>query len=229
LTEHQIEHILKTNAELKGIVCGSEMIIDKFINSGSIRSLYPLLEKWIVVVNKYIKFCNCQDCQWWHTEPALISSLAAAAWQIGGIAIEEYCVEKGKKNESWPGQCDLYIDTGNQEFACEGKLICTAIGRQASKKLNDVKSGLDSACADARKLNKDEGRRLGVCFVVPYLPSSDKRYIDQCIYRWLNKIETIGYSSIAWVFPKKTRMLKGDDACFYPGVVLLIKEVFKQL
>lgn len=205
------------------------MEIDKFINSGSIRSLYPLLEKWIIVVNKYIKICNFQDCQWWHTERALFSSLSAAAWQSGAIAIEEYCVEKGRKSELWPGQCDLYINTGHQEFACEGKLIWTAIGRQSTKKLNDVKLGLDSACADARKLNKEEGRRLGVCFAVPYLPPSDKGYFNQCIYRWLEQIENLDYSSVAWVFPKKIRTIKGYDDRFYPGVALLIKEVFKQI
>ena len=204
------------------------MQIEQHINSGTIKSLRPLLEQWVSVVHKYLKFCNWEDCQWWYTEPASISSLSAAAWQLGGIAIEEYSVEKGKKAELWSGKCDLYIDTGIQKFACEGKQIWTAIGRKASQKCDDIKSGLNSACDDARKLKKDEGRRLGLCFVIPYLPPSEEPYIDEMLHEWLRKIETLDYSSIAWVFPKKVRKIKGDDGYFYPGVVLLVKEVFRQ-
>jgi len=101
----------------------NNMNIEQHINSKKIRSLFPLLKGWISVIHKYLKYCNWQDCQWWHTERASISSLAAAAWQIGGIAIQEYAVEKGTKKESWSGQCDLYFDIGNQKFACEGKHV----------------------------------------------------------------------------------------------------------
>jgi hypothetical protein len=204
------------------------MQIERHINSGDIRSLLPLLNKWTSVVNKYLEFCNWKDCPWWYTEPASISLLAAAAWQMGGIAIEEYRVVKGKKSSSWSGQCDLFIDTGNHKFACEGKQVWTAIGRQASQKCDDIKSALNSACDDARKLNKDEGRRLGICFVVPYLPPSDEDYIDDRLDSWLKKIEAMDYSSIAWVFPKKVTKIKGDDKYFYPGTVMVVKEVFRQ-
>lgn len=91
-----------------------------------------------------------------------------------------------------------------------------------------AEAGLRDACADARKLTKNEGRRLGLCFAVPYLPARDKDHIEQQLKLWLKDLQnTIKYSSIAWAFPEEARYHKSNDGKFYPGVVLLVKEVFR--
>ena len=40
-----------------------------------------------------------------------------------------------------------------------------------------------------------------------------------------NNKEKIGYSSIAMIFPEKTRKQDKEEQHHYPGIVLLIKEV----
>ena len=80
---------------------------------------------------------------------------------------------------------------------------------------------------DTTTLEDDEyeGRRLGMCFVVPRLPKAEIKNKDKPIIEFQEIIkEKIDYSSIAMVFPQKTEDLN-TERYHYPGVVLLIKEV----
>ena len=189
--------------------------------------LRPVLEQWFEVLKRYLdSFKKQRDRQWWYNERATLSSLAAAVWIADGIALEEYRTKKGKKSEKWAGRCDLFFRLGTHDFACEAKQVWCSFGSGATKTLEKIKNALSIACKDAGNLDKNEGRRLGICFVIPYLPPSGTRQIivDQQITRWLEAIMTLDYSLISWVFPKNTRS-PVDDSYIYPGVVMLIKEI----
>ena len=207
------------------------------INTGKIKSLYSVLYEWNEVLHIYLKKSGYEDCHWWHIERAILSSFAAAVWLNDGIALEEYSEEKKIKNQNkkrkqdrtFTGRCDLYFEIGKQRFACEAKKITCGIGGKSnpSKTIELVKRGLKKACKDVKKIPKDEGRRLGMCFVVPRLPKSEIENKDKPIIEFQNIIkEKINYSSIAMVFPqrKQTRKLN-TEKYHYPGVILLIKEV----
>ena len=208
------------------------------IKAGKIRSLDSVLNKWNKILHKYLEKTHYWDCHWWHIERAILSSFAAAVWKNGGIALEEYGLEKKRKKQSekkrkqdrtYTGRCDLYFETGKQKFACEAKKITCGIGGKSnpSKTISLVKRELGKACDDAKKIPKDEGRRLGMCFVVPRLPKDEIENKDKPIIEFQNIIkEKINYSSIAMVFPqrKQTRKLN-TEKYHYPGVILLIKEV----
>lgn len=201
----------------------------KKVNSGSIRSLYDFLHSWTKIIDSYIHYCEYEDNPWWYNERASLSTLAAAAWSCGGISLEEYSTEKGKHDDPWSGRCDLFLGMKNEFFACEGKQAWCPIGRQAKNGIKNISDSLSLACDDARKLDKQEGRRLGICFAVPYLPKKEEKYIEEQINKWLLKIEKeIEYSSYAWVFPKEVRLLSSPKGYFHPGIAVIIKEVFRK-
>lgn len=202
------------------------MKLERCINSGRIRSIRPVLEEWARVVAKYIKSCNNKDNPWWYNERASLSCLAAAAWRNGGIALEEYYTEKGKEFRSWNGRCDLYFSAGEESFGCEAKQAWCAIGKKARSGVDEAEKKLKDACKEARQLSKDEGRRLGLCFAVPYLPIKDKMHLDTLLNKWIEELKSLEYSSIAWIFPGKSRYHTHEGE-LYPGVVLLIREVFR--
>jgi len=57
------------------------------------------------------------------------------------------------------------------------------------------------------------------------LPVGNDRSTEKQLENWLKKIiQNNEYSSIAWVFPKKTRRIEFEGN-FYPGVVLLTKKI----
>jgi hypothetical protein len=199
------------------------MKLTKNVYSGSIRSLRPVLEEWIRLVARYINV-RPDDNPWWYNERASLSCLAAAAWSNNGIALEEYCTEKGRGAKAWSGRCDLFFQAGNQSFGCEAKQAWCSIGPMARSGIAEADTGLKEACADAKKLRKDEGRRLGLCFAVPYLPEKYGADTENLLQGWLKELKSLDYSSIAWIFPKNARYHVYEREV-YPGVVLLVKEI----
>ena len=205
------------------------MEIEKYINSGSIRCFHPILKSWTEALERYLGCLQNEDSPWWYNERATLSSFAAAAWVAEGIALEEYSTEKGKHGEAWKGRCDLFLGIQGQFFGCEAKQVWCAVGRTARGGRAVVEAGLRKACGDARKLKRREGRRLGLCFAVPYFPDRDRDHIEGHLKPWLEGLKGIEYSCIAWSFPEETRYLKSVNGYFYPGVVLVVREVFRQV
>jgi len=62
---------------------------------------------------------------WSYGERASIGFLAAAAWQSGAVALEEWGTHKYKSKKRCRGRCDLYIFHKNQEFYVEAKFMRT--------------------------------------------------------------------------------------------------------
>ena len=207
------------------------MQTESYINSGKIRALHPILKSWINTTLEYLKYFDEPDCSWWYNERASLSSFAAAVWKVGGIALEEYAIDKGKEHELWTGRCDLFMGLKSDQFACEAKQAWCPIGRTAKNGIVNLKKGLTEACKDARKLPKEEGRRLGICFAVPYLPPRDNKVIEKQLKNWLNSIcNSIDYDAISWLFPPKIRGdMKTVNGFYYPGTVLIIKEIHRQV
>ncbi|MCI5145763.1 MAG: hypothetical protein D3923_09575 [Candidatus Electrothrix sp. AR3] len=206
------------------------MNIESYVNSGTIGSLHPVLISWIKTINDYMDYFDIPDSPWWYNERATLSLFAAAVWKAKGIALEEYATIKGKKNDSWAGRCDLFIGLPSYQFACEAKQAWCPIGRTAQKGTENARKGLIDACKDARKLEKTEGRRLGICFAVPYLPKRDSEILEEQLENWLKYIRGLECSSIAWTFPQKTRRkIVTEEGYYFPGVVAIIKEIFRQV
>lgn len=203
-------------------------IKNEYVNSGNIKSLYLILTNWIEINKRFLEHFEYKDSPWWYNERATLSSLAAATWLSGGIALEEYStVKKYNEEKSWSGRCDLYIGTPSKiGFACEAKQAWCPIGKKAENGIVNAEKALNVACNDAKKLDGDEGSPLGICFAVPYLPSRDENIIEEQLSNWLQLIEKIDHSSIAWIFPERARFsIESKNNYYHPGVVLLIREL----
>lgn len=202
------------------------MDLDSYVNSGNFKSLHPILNEWILCIDKFLS--EADDRAWWYNERATLSILAAAAWMSGSgnIALEEYVTDKGHKASSYKGRCDLFIGTKSNNYACEAKQIWCSIGGSAKNTQEIIKKGLKSSEKAARKLQSHEGQRLAITFIVPKLPPSDESNIDKLLKLWLKEIRTYECSCIAWTFPAKIRRQPSESSgYFYPGVVMIIQEI----
>ena len=199
-----------------------------YINCGELKSLRPILKKWVRLNRRYCEMESWEECAWWANERASISTLAAAAWTIGGIALEEYSTAKVSKKQQRTGRCDLYIKIGkDKKFACEAKQIIPRLNKGNAHDTSNVKEQFDWACDDARNLSSGEGRRLGLCFVAPRFPHSQIPF-DDCLEEYLENLQRLNFHAIAWYFPNKARHMKWKtNQRIYPGVVLLIREIFR--
>ncbi len=81
-----------------------------------------LLNKWFDIMEDYIEKSK-DDLPYWHSERANTGFLAAAAWKIGALAIEEYFTKRVYSSKRYNGQCDLWIKYKNFEFSAEAKQL----------------------------------------------------------------------------------------------------------
>ena len=212
------------------------------------NALKQILKSWIECNDEYSRIVDTEpSAPWWYGERSSTGLLSAAAWrQKGWIALEEYGVskiarktadsEKQNNRNLFSGRCDLFIANKNFKcsFAFEAKIAWQNIGPKVKeeKKLEKVKTALQLAFDDARKLPKEEAlTRAGLCFVVPRISGADRlsdTEIENLLEHWLNELlNKINWEAAAWVFPESTRRLTSADspkAC-YPGTILLLRSV----
>lgn len=176
------------------------------------------------MLNRYVEVCEGDDCQWWYTERAILSSCAAAVWLCEGVALEEYNAKNKDKEPKWKGRCDLFFGLWNRFFACEAKqLWCKGEIFQSGAFI--IENSLKGAQADAKCLYEREGARLGICFVIPHF-AADQDACNQLLVRWPEQFKSVNADARAWAFPKGARSLKSSyDGQFYPGVALFIRKV----
>lgn len=210
---------------------------ETYINSGSIRTIRPILEAWTEILQKYIDVNSddkvVYDTPWLYNERAILSTFAAAAWKAEGVALEEYnSYKKGLKDKKKNslGRCDLFFMPKNYEsFICEAKMVWCPLAKRKIKRFTRIYSKLCEAVEATKRLNPEEGRRLALCFAIPYIQKADQERTDEFLDKWFKEItdnaNKAEYSSVAWYFPEKTRQFLLEDDQIYPGVALLVKEI----
>jgi hypothetical protein len=196
------------------------MSLNKHAHAGRFHNLRKVLSAWIRLNNRYFKSLR-KDAAWWYNERAALGIFAAAAWDAGGVALEEYSTKKGRGQTVWRGRCDLFLKIGNSEFACESKMTWLALRATTRNRLNET---LDAAHVDAKKLPHYEGTRFGICFVPVYLPMKYEGDIDKLLAEMQQEMLENNYDALAWCFPKKARHLSyGNELC--PGLFVILKAV----
>ncbi len=195
------------------------------VTTPGIRSLHSLLWTWTGLVSTTAReWVAEKDCLWWYTERALVSTLAAAAWVDGGQALEEYSNEKGRGPKRYLGRCDLYLYTASEEFVVEAKLRWCDVGTNSSEGVGGVKEQLKIACNDARDLRGYGARRLGMVFVVPRYPCSQRMKRHRLLSRWQKQLTGIRAGALAWTLPLAAQELTWKNHV-YPGVAVVVREV----
>jgi hypothetical protein len=194
--------------------------INGHANGRRFGTLEKILWTWVKLNEQF--FIQSRDGSWWYNERASISVLAAAAWMTGGVALEEFSAKKRQNKIEHSGRADVYLNLNGREFACEAKFTWLSV--RSKNPITKIKDVLDSACKDAKCLNRNEGRRFGVCFVPVYLSKGNVLQFDTLIESLQKKIVLANFDAVAWSFPVKARRLtfeKSDQ--FHPGSFVIFK------
>ena len=160
---------------------------DVKIRYKKLKPLEPLLHKWIDLNNGYCKAFP-GDSLYWYNERATLSSLAAAVWKGNGYALEEYRTDKRFGKDQWPGRSDLWFSWGKTDYLVEAKQIWSSLfslSRESFEKISEALKVAKSAVVENRE---DVGNRLGVVFVVPYIPPSKKADREDLIKKFIEKL-----------------------------------------
>lgn len=199
--------------------------------------LKDILKKWMILNREIARswLAKDRDVPWWYNERAALSIFAGAVWKAGknNCVLEEYSEDKrriskrGKiADKKYRGRGDCYFNVGKDDFIAEAKICFPGINTGNLPKVEDqVRKGIEKACKDIKKSKPYGQRRLAFLFVCP--KTKDKKLIGERIRNFVEKIKKKGeWDAMAWIFPDFARTVKDRDTKkYYPGIVLLIKEV----
>lgn len=209
--------------------------------SGKLQKLEPLLWSFVETVETYCR--ETAQPPYWFNERASVSLMAAAAWRIGWIAIEEYVTRKvlaERSDVNSPtdrhGRCDLFARSpAGTRFAFEAKHVAGT----PEKLRESLIVSLKAAREDASMLFATEAdARVALAFAVPIFPVEmlDRPgAIDAEIRKVVGAAEQgsladagkplIGgprRSTYAYTFPPGMRTTKGPAGKFvWPGVMVI--------
>ncbi|BCP53349.1 hypothetical protein K32_19660 [Kaistia sp. 32K] len=192
-------------------------------NKGALTRLFV---GWIEAVTKYSRAMRDDDAGYYYGERANVSLLAAGAWLVDGIALEEYASEKAREGGSGAGRADLFASINGTLFGIEAKHKWTRAEWSDEVLQRRIKSGVDGAVSDALCLG-DELCRYGCVFIVPRFatkPRSREAWqssigfeIDRIV-----RLSGTGVDGWAWCFPVHSRKMEHGGA-YYPGVLVALK------
>ena len=189
-------------------------------HAGQLPSLAPVLREWIDANHEYCRRSKWADVPWAYNERASLSTLAAAFWLSGGVALEEYAEVKGLA----AGRCDLYGSIGKNGYVLEAKLLWISLRGRHWRRAIDTK--LRDARKDVRKTRIQFGEtRLAVVFVAPYLGGKKPDVSEIVIDRFVQSLATRKDLCCAWTFPKRARGFtwKGFKNWRFPGAAIVIQ------
>ena len=201
-----------------------------------LKGLSPVLQEWINVVSTYSESYKDDAC-YLYNERTSIGMLAAAAWRLDWVALEEFSTQKANKDiadKHANGRCDLKIANLSTSYAIEAKQAWQPKGSRVSDEWLYVNRMRNFAKIDSQVLIKDQGtHRLSAVFVSPRFKVSDienfpnKEAITESINKWLKGLKKLEkLHAYAYIFPWRNRLLlRGENEQYiYPGTVLLISE-----
>lgn len=89
-----------------------------------------------------------------------------------------------------------------------------------------LKEALKNAKQSTIELQKQEGRRLAICFAVPYFSKTDRNKLKGLIKKFIEALTQTSAASYAYYFINKNfEDCEGDDGRLYPGNAIIIKEI----
>jgi hypothetical protein len=202
--------------------------------AGPLPELAPMFRRWIRANLVYVDQCEDTDAPWWFNERAALSTVAAASWLAGGIALEEYTAPKvppgaNPRALSNRSRCDLFLSFkrsarrgDNHNFITEAKIIWPKLDSPKLAQL--VAQGVDKVRRDTRRtLNDGYSRRLGILLISPWL---DRAAMDEWrghALGFVKVLRSLEGVAIAWVFaPNPWKLLWRGRREYYPGSALVI-------
>lgn len=196
----------------------------EYYEAPGVPALKPVLAQWIAVQREYTRQTG-DDYSRYYRERASTGFLAVAAWQAGGVALEEWSTEKGPRNDARKGRCDLYIRLGKRPFHIEAKHMWSRVAGNQDKQVELVQRNLDRAVADAKDLRCPREERFGILFIAPYIPPWKQTDMTSKVAAWLQSIYEIPHSAIAWLFLDRHKLKPNGRQKVVPGIVLIVRSL----
>jgi hypothetical protein len=198
--------------------------------SGPLPEFRPVFKCWLQLHQRYIKSWRYADVPRVYGERSSLSLLAAAAWQCGGIALEEFSAAKKPratnadipvKTDSY-GRCDLFISVKGRDFLMEAKRCWPSLDGDVTTR---VSKALLKATKDVRRNDTYVGaHRLGVVLIGPHSRRDSGADIDFAIGEFVQSLAQMKGCASAWFFPPSTRSFAvTDDKRLYPGAAVVVK------
>lgn len=190
-----------------------------------------LLEKWAELMTRFIRVSeSCSsgsDLPYWYNEYSNINNLAAAAWILDGVGLQEYTVDKCEQaDKTTKGRCDLWLCVPSLkiEYTIEAKFNwpstyeatikdCSGLIQRASKQVRNYGKGVKNC------------EKMAACFLSPYNASErDAREILDKLRKWFCEERRTPPGLLAiYEPPAGTKTdFEGD---YYPGVALFAQMV----
>ena len=205
--------------------------------SSPLAPLAPIMLKWFRVIDDYQRATlDVGDVPYWYNERASLSTLAAAIWKSGGVALEEYKTTKtrgGPKKGKYEGRADLWFTWKGKDYVGEAKHVEFAMQRRSTAEDTYARTqrALKSAKKSVRLCPGAEGRRLEVVFVTP---SVRKAYWDHgptraalldAFHRGLERTDPC---LLAWTRPRPTPFVKYDGKTWYYPIAAVVVRMLKR-
>jgi hypothetical protein len=190
------------------------------------KDIQRVLKEWRGAVKVWCDKLGGDDIPWWYNERSSVSILAVAIWKAGGVALEEYAADKGKKKKHWKGRGDLFIKLNGQKYILEAKQKWVSLSARAQITKERLKSTVKAAKKAVLETRLNGGRRLACVFFVPYISIREKRLMNGrvgLLITVLKHMEKAYRVNTAWFFPKETHWDFRHEGYIYPGIAILIR------
>ena len=160
----------------------SKVVIKNKISQKRAEVWDSVLKSWIQCHKKYLSMNNFQDNAYWFNERASISILAAAAWKLYGIALEEYKSKKIKGNNESNGRVDLWLKINEYETLIEAKHRFVKVNSSNLSELQSkIEQGLKKAEDATHASLLDTNTGVAVLFLVPQIPASEVKLTKEVL------------------------------------------------
>ncbi len=184
----------------------------------------PLLEEWLLCIERYCRVAAGEDAPFIYTERANIGVLAGAAWRCGRIALEEFQYQKGYRNKKkWNGRADLYLASEKIEEMIEAKFGWLSLST-TERVQSRVKAVLALAASDAKQTqgsHKDTSC-IAVAFLPAWLPIKQPEKLELKIEEAIKCLPKSDCHAVAWCFPKEYRRVESSTGNYTPGVIMAV-------
>ncbi|SRR5579871_83992 len=214
--------------------------------SGTDSTFEKVMRKWSSsfarVHHHYMKYFENEDerpnCGWFYNERANISFLAAAAWECGWVAIEEFSVERRNRPGSGYGRADLFVGTSIKHSSGEPAHLLieakqawpsTPANVRGALTLRNKASKMQMALNEVRSSVKAH-YRCGAVFVAPSLST---RNVDRMVSRYEEVAEA--FWDACWSLPgcwaafayadlaEPEKWIRNEARRTFPGIGVVLK------
>jgi hypothetical protein len=144
--------------------------VDRVPQRARPNELGRILNTWTKVLQRYLERTNDpkNDFPWLYSERSCVGMLSVAAWQAGGLGLEEWGTEKRRKGSSYRGRNDLYLQLGEGVWYAEAKHAYINLDSDDTITKKKIKKTIVDSKQSAKLMKRvPKSQRLAITFLAP--------------------------------------------------------------